>query len=113
MVSSATPTTASVPRLFPSTASRRAGTKLEVLLRLRDRVPGDGGGERDGDGNAHGEARVDEPERRRPAPAGQEQRADPEEGRRQEPAEEVIDAEGVHRSSPMPLPRPARADAAA
>jgi hypothetical protein len=64
-----------------------------VLLRLGDRAPDDGLGQRDGDRHAHGEARIEETERRRPAAADEEERADAQERRGQEAAEEVVDAE--------------------
>ena len=95
MVSSATPTIASVPRVFPRTASRRAGTKSRCSCASGIESPATGLVSGTASGHADGEARVDEPERRRPAPAGQEQRADPEERSRQQPAEEVVDAEGL------------------
>ena len=80
--------------LLPRTASSRAGDEVEVVLRLGDRVAGHRCGQRDGDRHADCEPGVQEAERRRPALADQKERADAEEGRGEEPAEEVVDAEG-------------------
>ena len=70
------------------------GDEVEVVLRLGDRVAGDRRGQRHCDRHADCEPGVQEAERRRPAPADEKERADAEQGRGEEPAEEVVDAEG-------------------
>ena len=69
--------------------------EVEMLLRLRDACTRDGRRQGDGDGDPDRKPAVEEPDRGGPATAGEEERADAEQGRREEPSAEVVDAEGA------------------
>src|ERR671922_1291128 len=66
---------------------------VEVLLCLGDLVAAHGNRQRLGDPPAGRQADVEQDDRNHPAPPGEQQRPRPEKGRRQQAAEEVIEAE--------------------
>ena len=69
------------------------GDECQVFLRLGDRRAAHGLGERHRDRHADRQPGVDEAEGRRPAPAGEQERADPEQRGREQASEQVVHAE--------------------